>query len=114
MKKKQIELPEGCTPEMVAKWKEKYGKEHIKISELPTDETGDSTLSVVLRVPDRRVVGMFERHMERDPDKSKEIMVKNCTLFGLEQVLANDGLFFTCFSAIADLIPIRKALTKNL
>lgn len=107
-------LPEGVTPEMVKNWKEKYGESNLKLISIPMDEKGEATLEVVAKVPDRRTLSEFEKWSEKDPDKAKSILITNCLLTKLEQVKADDALFFSATNAIAELIPIRKAAIKNL
>lgn len=109
------QLPAGITQEMVNAAKEKHGENNIYIAELPLDDSGTGgTLAVLLCVPTRNVLGQYERWAEKEPNKAKEILVNGCLLNNKDQVKADDALFFTCVNAIADLIPIRKAIVKKL
>jgi len=113
-KKKASVLPAGVTEEMVTAWKERYGEDKVKGASLPKDDDGNEFLDVVVRVPDRKIVGEFEKWVDRDPNKAKEILINACLLTSKDEVKANDGLFYGAFDAIANLLPVRKALIKNL
>lgn len=112
-KKQPEQLPEGITAEMIAEAKAKYGENKVRIAELPLDDDGNDYLPVLIRVPDRKVMGEFEKWMDKQPNKAKELLVNSCLLTHKDRVKAEDELFFTCVNAIADLIPIRKANIKN-
>lgn len=113
-KEVEIELPSGVTPEMVTKWKEHFGVEKVKLAALPKDEDGNDFLTVVVRVPDRKTVSEFEKWIDKNPDKAKEIMVNSCVLSNKDEVKADDGLFFGAFDAVVKLMPVRTAIIKNL
>lgn len=107
-------LPNGVTAEMVTAWKERYGVDKVKLADLPKDDDGTDFLTIVVRVPDRKTISEFEKHMDRNPDKAKEIMVNACVLTAKEEVKADDGLFLAAFDACSKLLPIRAAIIKNL
>lgn len=107
------ELPEGVTKEMVENWKKEHGEGKIRVAHLPVDDENKEYHVVVLKVPGRRGMSMYEKFEDKDPDKAKELLINECCLYGLERVKSNDELFFTCFTAIAELMPIRKAIIKN-
>lgn len=112
-KDKVIKLPEGVTEETMTAWKEKYGADKVKVAALPKDDDGNDYLDVVVTVPTRKVVGEFEKWLDKDPNKAKEILINSCLLTGKEIVKADDGLFYAAFDAITQLLPIRKAIIKN-
>lgn len=111
---KETQLPVGVTAEDIKAWKERYGNERVKIASLPKDEDGNEYLDVIVRVPDRKTISEFEKWMDKNPDKAKEVMVNACLLSSKEAVKAEDGLFFGAFDAITKLMPIRTAIIKNL
>jgi hypothetical protein len=106
-------LPEGITKEMITEAKQKYGEGKVKLIELPKDDDGNETVTVLATVPSRSVLGQFQRFQTVDPKKADEIMVKNCLLSHKEIVLADDGLFYAALNALGELIPIRKGIIKN-
>lgn len=108
------ELPEGVSAAMIAAWKERYGESKVKIATIYTDDSRAKSIDVVIRVPDRKTLGEWEKWADKQPDKSKEIMIKACVLSRKEEILADDDLFLNAFEAIAQLIPIRTATIKNL
>lgn len=115
MTSKNFELPEGITPAMVTEAKQKHGDDKVKLIELPLgDNESDGFKSVLAVVPSRSVVGQYRRFADSDPKKADEILVKACLLSHKEEVLADDGLFYGALSGIAELIPVRKAVVKNL
>lgn len=113
-KPEAIDLPDGITQEMVDEAKKKHGSKKVAIGYLPMDDEGENTLAVLLKVPDRDALSEFEKWSDRNPKKSKEILVNACLLSHKDQVKADDELFLTCVNAIADLIPVRKAIVKKL
>ena len=105
----------AVTPEQIQAWKEKHGANKIKQIDLPLDDTGNGpVLSVYARVPDRRILSEWEKWSDKNPDKAKEILVKNCLLSHVDQVCADQDLFFCALGGITELIPVRRAIVKNL
>ena len=100
------------TDAMKADAKAKYG-DKVKLRGIPLDENETRFLDVLVIPPSRKVVGEFEKWADRDPNKAKEIVVKACLLTWKDQVMADDDIFNCCFSAISDLISIRKAVVKK-
>lgn len=111
--KKEVELIGGTTPEQIAKWKDLWGNK-VKLASLPRDEEGTAYLDVVVKVPDSNVMNEFEKWMDKNPKKAKEIMVNGCLLTCKDEVKGDEGLFLGAYDAICNLIPIRKAILKNL
>lgn len=112
-KETKLNLPEGVTPEMVKAWKERYGETKIKLATL-TDADSTFEKDIVIRVPDRNAMGQFEKWIDKNPDKAKDILVKACVLSAKEEVLANEDMFMAAFNAIAEILPVQKAIIKNL
>ena len=110
---KKQELPEGITAEMITEAKAKHGEGKVKYIDIINDETSE-TKTVLAAVPSRSVIGFYQRFETSDPKKAQELLVKNCLLSHKEEVLANDALFYGALSGIAELIPVRRAVVKNL
>jgi len=108
------ELPEGITEAMVSAARVKYGADKIRLIEIPIDDDSTGFLTVLAHVPSRTVVGQYRRYSETDPKKADEILVKDGLLSHKEQIMADDGLFYGALSGISELIPVRKAIVKNL
>ncbi|MDD2345194.1 MAG: hypothetical protein RBS19_03270 [Bacteroidales bacterium] len=111
---KEIILPAGVTEAMVVAAKAKHGQNNVKIIQLPIDDSSSEMKEVLACVPSRIVVGNYRRWSDSDPKKADEILVKNCILSHLDEVLADDGLFYGALSGLSELIPVRKAVIKNL
>ncbi|MBS2100709.1 hypothetical protein [Carboxylicivirga linearis] len=107
-------LPDGVTADMITAWKNRYGEGKIKLGEIPMDEERTQFLAVIGRVPCRKSMGEFEKWMDKDPNKSKEILINSCLLTEKEKVKADDLLFYGAFDFLSQLIPIGKATIKNL
>jgi hypothetical protein len=107
-------LPEGVTEEMIKIWKERYGNDKVKMASLPKDDNGSEFLDVIVRVPGRKEISEFEKWIDRNPDKAKEILINTCLLTHKDEVKENEDLFLGAFDAIAKLLPIRTAVIKNL
>ncbi len=108
---KENKLPQGITQLMVDDAKAK-GKD-VKLAEVPIDDEGN-TRSFLVCVPNRAVLSQFRKHMDVDPKKADDILVKNCLLSHKDEVLADDELFSSVLATISDLIVIRKGIIKNL
>lgn len=106
-------LPEGITQEMIDEAKSKHGEGNVKYAELPLDDDGSDTLTVLMRRPTRKVIGEFEKWADSQPNKAKEILVNGTLLSHKDRVKADDGLFFGAFNAAVELMPVRKAIIKN-
>lgn len=113
MEKEKNQLPEGVTKETIEALKQRYGADKIKIASLPKDDDGTEFMDVVVRTPDRKVLGEFEKWVDKNPDKAKEILINACVLSNKETVKADDGLFLGAFDALVKLIPVRSAILKN-
>ena len=111
---KEKELPAGITAEMIAAAKQKYGEKNVKYIDLPMDDEGTEFKTVLACVPSRTVMEQYRKFSDNDPKKADEILVKNCLLSHKDEVLADDGLFYAALNGIAELIPIRRAIVKNL
>lgn len=107
-------LPDGVTQEMIDAWKGRFGKEKIKLGEIPMDEDRTQFLAVIGRVPCRKAMSEFEKWLDKNPDKSKEILINTCLLTCKEQVKADDFLFNGAFDFLTQLIPVARATVKNL
>ena len=107
-------LPEGIPDAMVSDAKAKHGSDNVRLIGLPIDDEASGYKTVLAVVPSRMVVGQYRRWAETDPKKADEIMVKACLMSHRDEVLADDGLFYGALSGISELIPVRKAIVKNL
>lgn len=109
------EVYPGITQEMIDAAKKAYPKQnHVKVTKLQADEDGDAFLYVIIRRPDRTVLGEFSKWVEKSPNKADLILVKACLLSHKDQVLADEDLLTSAVDAIAQLITIRKAEIKNV
>jgi hypothetical protein len=115
MKKiEKILLPAGVTDEQVSAWKDRYGDNKVKLATIPRDDDGNETMDVIVRVPGRKELSEFEKWIDKNPDKAKEILINSCLLTNKDEVKANEDLFLGAFDAIAKLLPIKTAVIKNL
>jgi hypothetical protein len=89
------------------------GSDKLRRVDLPLDDDGNEILEVVVCVPDRRTMGQYLKYQSVNPAKAQDILVKNCLLTDKETVLADDALFLTCVSALAEMIPIRESKIKK-
>jgi hypothetical protein len=110
---KEKELPAGITQAMIDEAKVKHGEGKVKIVDIFKENSDEVEKTVLAVVPSRSIIGQYRRHVDTDPKKADEILVKNCLISHRDEVLADDGLFYGALSGIAELIPIRKAAVKN-
>jgi hypothetical protein len=104
----------SISQEQIDAWKEKFGANRVKQLELPLDDSNTKFLTCYAKVPDRRTLSEWEKFSDKNPDKAKQILVSNCLLTDQDEVNADQDLFFCALSAITELIPIRRAIIKNL
>ena len=110
----EVRLPDGVSLEMVKAWKERYGHTKIKLATLNAPDGEFEPFDVVMRVPDRIAMGEFEKYLDKNPNKAKEIILKACLLTKKDEVLANDDMFLAAFNALAEILPVAKSEIKNL
>lgn len=112
MKKVGLILPAGVTPEMVAQFKEKYGDANVKKTTL--EGLDGNELTIIVSVPNRYTRGQFERWIDKDPKKAREILIKACVLTEKDAVNGCDKLYESAVTALVDLFPIGRAVTEDL
>ncbi len=105
-------LPEGVSQEQWNSWKDKWG-DKIKRIHLPLNDDNTEFFTVAAMVPSRKTLSDYEKWVDKNPDKSKDILITDCLVTGVDVVKADDVLFNSCVGAIAEMIPIRKAIIKN-
>lgn len=108
-------LPDGITEDMIAQWKKEHGEKNILLATL-CDENNEPCAKVVIRRPTRQAVNQWEKFINTDPGKAKEILVRACLLRDQdkEAVIADDDLFYPAYRAVESLIPLRKAIIETL
>jgi len=90
-----------------------YGKEKLRVIELPLNDMGTEIKEVAVLVPSRSVMSQYMRFIDSNPKKAQEILINHCLLTDKEEVNADDALFNTCVMGIAELFPIREYKIKN-
>lgn len=90
-----------------------YGKERLRELEIPTDDTHNEFIIVVAVVPDRNVMGQYMKWADANPKKAQEILVRGCLLTEKERIEADDFMFNTTVSLLAELIPIGQGRIKK-
>ena len=95
------------TEEVKTAFKAEYGKKLHSLL-LPLDEFDEEHLEVLAKTPSRKEVSMAMKHMQSNPVRGQEVLLKACLLTSKEEVLNNDGLFFAAAGLISDLMPIRQ------
>jgi len=110
-KRMEVELPiKKVSKETIEKV---GGEKNLRRLELPKDDLGEEILEVIACIPTRHVMGLYLKHQQINPAKAQEILVKNCILTDLEEVLQDDGLFLSALGQIVELIPIREGKIKK-
>lgn len=104
---KEIEKTEVVSAELKKKLKAEHG-DKAKLIVLPKDDLYETFKEVVVKVPSRSVVSQYMRFSKENPKKAQEILVKNCVLTDKEEIIADDGLFYSAVGMLAELIPIRE------
>jgi hypothetical protein len=91
----------------------KYGKENLRILEVPKDEHQNEFIEAVAVVPNRNVLGQYMKWTDANPKKAQEILVRGCLLTNKELIEADDFMFNTTVALLADLIPIGQGNIKK-
>lgn len=87
--------------------KTKHG-DKLRLLEIPKDDLYEEYQEVLALVPSRSVVSQYLRFSKENPKKAQEILFKNCVLTSKEEILEDDGMFYTVVGMLAELIPIRE------
>ena len=112
---KKIEnLPVGINQAMIDLAIEKHGEKNVRLIEIMNEDGNAVELTVLAIVPTRTVLGQYRKFAVNEPKRADEILVKACLLSHKDEIMADDGLFTAALTGIADLIPVRKAIVKNL
>ncbi|MGR3790673.1 hypothetical protein ACUXZJ_07155 [Flavobacterium sp. TN-1] len=106
------EVTRKVSEETIATLKAEHGSDLRKLT-LPANDEETVFLEVMAVVPKRKVIGQYQKFERIDPLKAQEIVVKNCVLTDKEKVLADDGLFYSAFTALTELMPIRQGKSER-
>ncbi|OWP83883.1 hypothetical protein BWK59_08175 [Flavobacterium davisii] len=98
--------------ETISSLKIEHGQDLRKLT-LPANEDETEFIEVMAVVPKRKIIGQYQKYERIDPLKAQEIVVKNCVLTDKEKVLADDGLFYSAFTALTELMPIRQGKSER-
>ncbi|MEQ8685444.1 MAG: hypothetical protein RIE86_09130 [Imperialibacter sp.] len=92
-----------------------YGKLLHKIEAPISTDSEPEMIDVLVISPemDRTVCGQFERFIDGNPDKAREILVKHCVKHGLDEVLGNNVAFRAVSTFLIELLPTAKVRIKN-
>jgi len=93
--------------------KKQYPNDKLAILEIPTDETETEFMEVAVRVPTRQVLSQYMKWIDQNPKKAQEILVRGCVLTDREIIEADDFMFNTTVSLLAELIPIGNGRIKK-
>lgn len=101
------------TKEAKEAFAKKYGKDSLRILEIPTTESHNETLEVVAVIPSRNVTGQYMKWADANPKKAQEILVRGCILTDRVVIEDSDFMFNTTIALLADLIPIGQGNIKK-
>ncbi|TAG31883.1 MAG: hypothetical protein EAZ35_02205 [Sphingobacteriia bacterium] len=106
-------LPNGITQEMIDAAKEKHTK--VKMATL-FDEDGNELKAVLVGTPSAQVLNNFERFLDNAPAKAKKILLKGvlCSSEEIAELPQNSELFIAAFNGCIEMIPVGKAVLKNV
>jgi len=100
----------GITDAQIQEWKQKYGV----IKKIELYKSGSiEPFEVYAKKPSRKVISEYFRWMDKDLNKATDILIKGCCLNGIDEIIADDELFFTATSGLSELLPIGRAEIKN-
>jgi hypothetical protein len=113
----KTELPKGITQEAIDEALRKYGEGKVKMASLPLDDEGTEHMHVLIHEPDINTMGQYQQWSDKNWKKSNEILIRGCVLGGkdvCDEIIGSTGLFFSAVDACVGMIPVRKAVVKNL
>lgn len=96
------------TKELIEKVKAENAGHKIAKVALKAENEKDVALTVLVKSPGRPEISEAEKWETTNPGKAKEIYVRNCLLTNVDEVIANDNLFYQAYFAIIDLLPFQK------
>lgn len=91
----------------------KYKEKDLRRLFLPLDDDNNEELEVIATVPSKSVMGQYMKFMDSNPVKANDILINHCVLTSKERIKNDDGLYWTCVSELAGLLPIRQGRVKN-
>jgi hypothetical protein len=103
----------GISQAKLQELKQKFGNT-LRHVEVPMDDEGSEHFACVCSVPSRQVYGQFERLIDKDPSKARQVLVANCVHTGKEKIGADDALFLNVSTAVIELLPLRRATSRPL
>jgi hypothetical protein len=110
----ELQLPEGVTEEMISEWKTKF--KNVSIADL-TDPEGNEYGQIILHEPGAFILNEWEKHLDRSPNKAREILINGCLLTRKEEFKTMNKAtpaYTACYDACSQLLPIGKASVKKL
>lgn len=115
MTDQEMNIPEGISADTITKWKQDHGEKNILLATL-CDENNEPIRKIVIRRPSRQAVNQWEKFINTDPGKAKEILIRACLLRDQDKddVIKDDDLFYPAYRAVESLIPLRKAIVETL
>lgn len=102
------------TKEMLDAAKEQYG--FVKAFEL-NDSEGNNHGDVLMKRPSPTVISEFERFIDKNPLKARQVLINGCLINRHEETKAwdkNSEEFAALFDAAAQMLPVGKASAKKL
>jgi hypothetical protein len=109
-------LPEGITKEMITEAKRKHRS--VKVADL-LDAEGNYIDTILVGNPTTFIQNEWEKFIDKDLQKAKGILINGCVpcaehkemIKGLEK---NSDAYMAVFEACAKMLPVGKAVLKNV
>lgn len=96
------------TKELIEKVKKENPGSKIVLVKMKDSEGQEAALQVLAKSPGRQIISEADKWESTNPGKAREVYVRNCVLTDVEQVMADDNLFYQAYFAIVDLLPFQK------
>lgn len=103
------------TKEMLDAAKEEHGT-NVKAFEI-SDSDGNSFGDVMMKRPSATVIEQFERFMDKNSMKSRQILINGCLINRKDEIKdwdKNSEEYAAVFDAAAQMLPVGKASAKKL
>lgn len=113
-----FKISKAVTPEMVTEAKQKYPNTKMQIATLSTSD-GEEIGEILVKAPSTFTQAEFEKNVDKNTLKSKTLLVNNCVVDKeqLAEINAwekNSEEYAAAFDAAAQMLPVGKAVLKNV
>lgn len=89
-------------------------KHNVKtVFEISVNDDEGNPVTAYFKKPSRQILSVALSLQDRDPLKSKELILRNCWLEGDKRIVDDDDLFISACTVVDEIMHYRKAVIKK-